>query len=687
MKYTLVSINDLPTLSRVIKESGLTIGLDTETTGLNCRSNKIITIQFGTVKQAYILDCREFYSADLETQELWKTRVIELINSCKEIVGHNLGFDFIMLYHHFNAKMNNMIDTMLQELIINGEGMSSAKKVGIGVGMEDTGLRYDLDVSKEEQKWWIDLDLRDEWKQPLPDNQLNYCYQDVKVPLLLHEKQKLILEEKGLESIAILENACIAPIAIMQYDGCYVDTKRWEKVVQAKKQKRDELNEEIVKVLSPFVVNENDAIYQDSLKKLLTWEESLKQVESKLKEVYQSTLTGVTWNAFKTQHIKKFKEMYPKPKLPKRVEKINLNSPKQMKIALNALGIPVTSTDKENLEQYEQEHNIIKTLLEWKKLDKLINSFGETFLTKVDIDGRIHPQYHQIGASTGRMSCSNPNWQQIPSHEDEKAGDTVRSCIVAEKGNCILTADFSNIELRILAEMSQDEIMLSLFESGVDLHSSTANMMFNLNASEDEIKGNKEKGIKALELSPGLSYRSAAKTINFGLMYGMSPISLAKTLKISDDLANNLFKAYFKTYPQVKIWLDKTAMRAVKDGYSLTVLGRKRFYDTSLRKAKILGIPYNQMISSYKRQAKNAPIQGTSADITKHALVILYKSMPSYLKIVACVHDEIVVEVPKDKASEASEILSNAMYQACKFHLKTVKIPPIEVTIADHWKK
>lgn len=687
MGYTLISIDDLPSLSLIFRESKLTIALDTETTGLNCRENKIITIQFGTVEQAYILDCRAFYNIDKTKQLTWKIKIKELINSFHQIIGHNIGFDFIMLYHHFDVKMENIIDTMLQELIIHGEGMSSSEKAGLGVGMEDTGLRYGLSVSKEKQKWWIDLDLREEWDKPLPDNQLAYCYQDVKVPLLLHEKQKLILEEKELNNAAVLENACIAPIAIMQYDGCYVDVNKWGKVVEAKKQKREELNNLLTEKLSPYVVSDNDTKYQNTLKGLQVWENTLKQIENKLKEVYESNLTGMTWHAFKTQHVKKFKEMYPKPKLPKKVEAINLNSHKQLKQALNALGIPVTSTDREHLEEYKHENDIVKTLLEWKKIDKLINSFGETFLNKVDSDGRIHPQYHQIGANTGRMSCSNPNWQQIPSHEDEKAGDTVRSCIVAEKDNCILTADFSNIELRILAEMSQDEIMLSLFESGVDLHSSTANMMFNLNASEDEIKGNKEKGIKALELSPGLSYRSAAKTINFGLMYGMSPVSLAKQLKISEDLANSLFKAYFKTYPQVKTWLDKTANRAIKDGYSLTILGRKRFYDTSLRKSKILGIPFNQMISSYKRQAKNAPIQGTSADITKHALVILYNNLPSYVKIVACVHDEIVLECPKEKANEASEVLSNAMYQACKFHLKTVKVPPIEVTIADHWKK
>jgi len=208
------------------------------------------------------------------------------------------------------------------------------------------------------------------------------------------------------------------------------------------------------------------------------------------------------------------------------------------------------------------------------------------------------------------MSCSTPNWQQLPAHET--AENSIRRCVVAASGNVLLTADFSNIELRILAEMSQDETMLRFFAEGKDLHSETARLMFGMPADADP---------KTMALAPGLTYRAVAKTINFGLVYGMSALSLASSLGIEQAKAEALIQTYFATYPSIHQWLRDYARQALHQGYSETIAGRKRWYVVPAQMPQYdpeYYLAWNEYLDErreyYKatgrteRQAKNAPI-------------------------------------------------------------------------------
>jgi DNA polymerase-1 len=396
-----------------------------------------------------------------------------------------------------------------------------------------------------------------------------------------------------------------------------------------------------------------------------------------------------TWIQFRNLELKDFKALYPKPKLPKNMdETINLGSPAQLKEAVSAMiGEELLSTDREHLVPFAHDYPIIKKLLTWKELDKFINAFGEKLLARIEDDHRIHPTYNQIGAATGRMSCSSPNWQQIPAHEPDET--SVRKCVIAEPGNMLLTADFSNIELRILAEVSQDTSMLKLFAEGADLHSRTAMIMFDLPDGTDP---------KKTELKPGLSYRQIAKVINFGLVYGMSPVKLSHMLGVSKEEAETLFHRYFDAYPGVSKWLEEASKEALEKGYSVTLAGRKRFYDVlpspiydpsvmSRETYRQQQSMYFRVNGSYERKAKNAPIQGSNADITKLALAFLYRHLPAHTKIAACVHDELVLETPVTHAKETAKLLAWCMEKACKKFLHTVHVPPVDVEIETYWKK
>lgn len=270
------------------------------------------------------------------------------------------------------------------------------------------------------------------------------------------------------------------------------------------------------------------------------------------------------------------------------------------------------------------------------------------------------------------------NWQQVPSRGD---GKRLRELVIAEPGHKLLTADFSNIELRILADMSGDETMLRLFSEGVDLHSYTARMMFSLDESVDV----------AHAYLPGTDkpYRFVAKTINFGLVYGMSAAKLSRTVGVEKAVAEGLMAAYFRLYPRVRAWMEEQKTFGVTKLFSVTKSGRKRFYviPTDPRDPD-----FRCIRARVQRQSMNSPIQGTSADITKLALTRLYRSGilqngRGYAKIVAVVHDEIVLEVRDTYVQAASLVLMDAMGSAAKEYLKRVTLPPVEVVVADHWSK
>jgi DNA polymerase-1 len=348
--------------------------------------------------------------------------------------------------------------------------------------------------------------------------------------------------------------------------------------------------------------------------------------------------------------------------------KVNLGSRDQLIAGLACLGIRVYDTRAESFEEVKGKHPIVEKLLDWKGLEKFITAFGESVLGKVERDGRIHATFDQLGAVSGRIICRDPNLQQMPKSNDHN--EDLRSCFIAPEGNVFLVADLSNIELRILAEISGDTTMLGFFAEGKDLHAETARLMFKLGPDVDTKK----------HLINGVKARDIAKTINFGIAYGMGPGSLAARIGVTQDDAKKLLATYKATYAGVVTYLDTSSRKAISQRFVASLSGRRRTFlpETLMDK---------QSRGEAERSARNHPIQGTNADIIKRALALLSQRLPSAALITHSVHDEICLQVSTDKQEEAISILKECMFEACRDFLKVVAIPETDVLVANYWIK
>ncbi len=442
------------------------------------------------------------------------------------------------------------------------------------------------------------------WNFELSESQLEYAARDAAVLLPLREKLIERLKADSLIDCARLEFDCVMTVADMELAGFYMHKDRWLEQLAIVDKRRTQLAEELQTVLA---------------------EESL-----------QGTLFGG----------------------PQR-DDINLDSHQQLTQALERLGIPVPdSTRNWKLQPLALEYPIIATLLEYRTVQKALTSYGQNMIDLINpTTHRLHADFRQIGAPTGRFSCTNPNIQQVP-HAVE-----YRRCFSGHpEGRKLVIADYSQIELRILAEFSGDRGFINAFNSGADLHRVTAAEVFNV--SVDQVSREQ---------------RDFAKRLNFGVVYGIGAQRFSIMTGSSVSEAENILRKYFATYRGLDTYLREAADRAVNERQARTGSGRLvRFrYDDQDR----------QQISMTKRNGKNTPIQGTSADILKRALRLLRDDLRgTNAQIVNIIHDEIVVEADADEAQDVALKVERAMVAAGEEYVKTVPVK-VETEIADEWVK
>ena len=349
-------------------------------------------------------------------------------------------------------------------------------------------------------------------------------------------------------------------------------------------------------------------------------------------------------------------------------ETFNLASPKQLGMILfEKLEIPASkktktgqySTAEEVLQELALEHTLPKLILEHRSLSKLKSTYTDKLPLQVnEKTGRVHTSYNQTVAATGRLSSTDPNLQNIPIRSEE--GRRIRQAFVAPKGYKMMAADYSQVELRIMAHLSQDESLLKAFSEGVDVHRATAAEVFGIPL--DEVKNEQ---------------RRAAKAINFGLIYGMSAFGLAKQLNIGRYEAQDYIDVYFARYPGVKAYMDKTREQAHDRGFVETVFGR-RLYLPEINSRN------GQRRQYAERTAINAPMQGTAADIIKRAMIAVDHALVSSkvdAKVVMQVHDELVVEVLEKDAAAVTDLLRKEMEQAASLKVPLV----VDIGIGDNW--
>ncbi len=328
-------------------------------------------------------------------------------------------------------------------------------------------------------------------------------------------------------------------------------------------------------------------------------------------------------------------------------EPFNVNSTDQLRLVLfDRLGLPVAkktstgkpSTDASVLEKLRDAHPIVDHLLRYRELEKLRSTYVDGYLPLIRSDGRIHTTFNQMVATTGRLSSEEPNLQNIPVRSD--LGMTIRRAFVAAEGSTFVVADYSQIELRVLAHMSRDPGLVEAFAGGADIHTATASRVF---------------GVPADLVSPEMRRRS--KMINFGLLYGMEAFGLASRLDISRDEAREHMDAYFSQFPQVKEFMDGIVSEARRTGYTATMFGRRRH----LPELKSDNFRIRQM---GERMALNAPVQGTAADIIKLAMIELDRELTGRemaTRMLLQIHDELILEAPDDELDQAVALTRSVM--------------------------
>ncbi len=434
----------------------------------------------------------------------------------------------------------------------------------------------------------------------LSHSQVEYAAKDAAImPEVFAKLEERIVGDELVRALA-LENDCVIPVAAMELNGFYLDESRWREQLEKEKKIQQRTGDELQTMLAGGVA--------------------------------QASLFGGT--------------------------QINLDSPQQVNDALTGLGIPLpNSTRAWELQPLADEYPVVAKLLEYRAAAKSISSFGENILEFIEPKtGRIHADFRQIGAPTGRFSCSKPNLQQIP-HTEE-----YRRCFRAPEGRTLVIADYSQIELRILADFSEDQNFINAFASGQDFHAATAAQVF---------------GIDEKDVTP--DQRSFAKRLNFGVVYGIGASRFAMMTGLSQTEAENTLRRYFATYPKMDEWLRNAAKTAIDVGSIRTASGRMaRFrFDPADRSS----------VAATQRYAKNMPIQGTSADILKRAMRLLHNDVTgTSAKLVNVVHDEIIVECDAFSSENVSKTLSSAMQRAAQEFVSKVPIK-VDVHTADEWTK
>ncbi|MDT7779934.1 MAG: polymerase [Acidobacteriota bacterium] len=596
------------------------LGFDTETTSLSPFEGRLRLVQLAAEGEPVCVFDLDLFTGDGDDharREQARTaeslaplrRLLAAVRPVK--IAHNAKFDAKWVAHYLGVELcgefdsraankneverGGLFDTLLaSQLVSAGEQEDRHSLASVVERYLDQPVDKTLQVSN--------------WGGELSSAQIEYAARDAQLMLPLRAKLVEALRANALTRTAQLEFECVVPLASLELAGLYLDQECWRVKLKEIERRRDELHEQL----------------QDEM----------------AEESVQQSLFGPTRAT------------------------LNIDSHVQLTRALTRLGVPVPdSTRNWKLEPLAAEFPVVGRILEYRTLQKTLK-FGETLLDSVDKGkrdtektGRIHPHFHQIGAPTGRMSCTDPNIQQIPHAFD------MRRCFRAPAGRRLVVADYSQIELRILAEFTNDEGFVEAFRSGADLHRVTAAQVF---------------GVAIEQVSK--EQRDFAKRLNFGVVYGIGARRFALMTGMSQEQSEDLLRRYFSTYRGLDTWLRDAALKALRERTApRTVAGRLfRFnFDPEDKQAASLA----------QRGGKNSPIQGSSADIIKRALRLLHDRLKgTSAQVVNVVHDEIVVETRADEASETAKTVEEAMCAAGEEYVRAVPVK-VETHVADEWVK
>lgn len=535
----------------------------------------------------------------------------------------NAKFDLRFLYHN-NIKLYKVYDTFLAELILQ-----------TGIEREDQHCALD-DLVWKYCNYKLDKTIRGQInKEGITERVIIYAAEDVKYLSLIKEQQLEKLTAWNLLPILELENSVTKVFAKMEYDGVLLNTVQWLEVANITETEATKLEKEL-----------DNTVCNDPLL-------------SKFKP------QGKQLNLFG---------------FDERDSNINWGSSQQKLDILKAIGVEEDSTGDRILQRNKSKHPLISTLIKYNKNRKLSDAFGKKFLEFVNpVTKRVHMDIWPI-LSTGRIAVSNPNLNQIPSKGE--LAKVIRSCFIPKDGYKIVGGDYSGMELRIIAEFSNDPVWVNAFLEDKDLHSELAALTFGIDV----------KDVKTpFPPKPSLTYRDVQKTVNFGLAYGMSKFKLADTIQVSVEEADKIITNFFKAVPKVKEFLHSLGESGKQRGYirSGPVYSRVRWFpqwQESLNKSNPNAL---KLQGEIERASMNAPIQGCNGNIIKKALIEVQEEIDNNnwpITILLSVYDEIQTECREDVAEEWCKKLEEIMINAAKIVIKTVPIKA-DCGIHDYWKK
>uniref|UniRef100_A0A6M3JNX6 Putative DNA polymerase n=1 Tax=viral metagenome TaxID=1070528 RepID=A0A6M3JNX6_9ZZZZ len=604
------------------------IGLDTENSGgldVLKPEVKLLLVQLEIRGKAYLIDARKvdisLISSLLTNRKRW-TKIVQ-----------NANYDYKILKVLCGIPLRGIFDTMIAESLLH---MGIAKG---GNSLEVLSQKY------AEHKMNKDTRLtfaNHPYDEPYTEEQLCYAAGDVLVLPTIRRKQQMYLNQYRLNPIAELEFALIEPVAEMELAGITLDIDMWRKSLANTNKKLFKISNELRQVLpdppalppKPVRLKKDGTPFANSAK------------------------------------------LKPPPVL-------NLDSWQQLVTAFNSIGVDLAEVNKKTKKGPTNSGTIkvaqsvysddsrkvttLKNLIKYRELNQVKKTFGENLIDHVGDDGRIHARFWQNGTESGRFSSTEPNLQNIQKKGEE--GRILRSCFIPAPGHKFIIADYSQIELRIAAELSNDPVMLATLQDPKgDIHRATASQMY-----------------KVAYDSVSSTLRRAAKTLNFGIIYGMMVKTLSERLECSFDEAEEMLRMYNDTYSVLMEWLDNEGNAAYNRGWTRTIGGRIRWFPTLNEKDYETRREFNRMVEFFKRVGKNHPIQGTSADMTKTSIVLLYFPLLHFAsKFVNTIHDELCIESPIEYAVEVARAVKEKMIYAGEQYLHKVPVL-VDVKIRDSW--
>ena len=624
ISHLATQVEEAKSLINLLKEAKV-IGLDVETNGLDPYTSIVLLLQLQIGEHTFIIN-----RGGLGIN--FAVNIMKLINDNNIIcIGHNIKFDAKMLRHDTGIWLKNVYDTMVVETILSA-GISGKRS-----SLQELINKYfDVYIEKSATLEFLTLNH----SSTFTERQITYAATDVFYLLDLREEQLRYAKEANLLNIVALESNLLMVVAEMEYVGILVDVEHHTKLTQ---DVEEQYNAFARKLKSEIFDTINSSKYDNAFKfaQAVHIPVKTKRLTAVLESITDATLV---------------KEWI--------VDNFNLASHPQVLSAINLCGIKAKDTNEKTLNKLPS-NKILDLLFEYRDYEKRLSCYGYNIIKAINpVTRRLHADYNQVGTSTGRFSSSGGvNMQNIPTHNG------YRESFVSKPGFSLIAMDYSQCEYRLAGALSKEEAIIYAYMNGYDMHTASGANRYGI-ALKDVTKEQRDDG----------------KSINFTVLYGGTEFALGKNLRIPTEEAKSILRKFFIDYPRLALFKQTVENMIVKHGYSITPMGRKRYFKTLPAFATAREVVNNE--AKTRREGFNMVIQGGTADVLKVAMVNIARENPfgDNFYLLLQIHDELVAEVEDTIIEEAAKFMEKRMLEA--FQPLLGEIPAkVDRKVSKRWTK